>query len=138
MATTVVTGRDCTVSFTNDSGVDIDAQALSATLTKTVDRQRYETLDGPAYKTTSASGTFEMTVLADWGKANSVCEYVWGLMDQAPDTPRAISFTAASGATFAFDAYLDYPTAGGTAPDAQEVTFTFTIAGDADVTETFS
>lgn len=138
MTTTIVTGRDCNVVFTSDTGVAIDAQALSAVLTKTVDRQRYETLDGPAYKTTSSSGTFEMTVLADWGKANSLCEYVWGLMDQAPDTPRAISFTAASGAVFAFTAFLDYPTAGGTAPDAQEVTFTFTISGDAAVTETFS
>jgi hypothetical protein len=138
MATTVVTGRDCTVSFTLDGGVDIDAQALSATLTKTVDRQRYETLDGPVYKVTSASGTFEMTILADWGKSGSVCEYVWNLMDQDPNTPRPMTLTTAAGATFAFDALLDYPTAGGTAPDAQEVTFTFTVAGDGDVTETFS
>ena len=138
MSTTIITGRDCNVAFTNDAGVAVDAQAMSAVLTKTVDRQRYETLDGPRYKTTSTSGTFEMTILADWGKTNSMCEYVWGLMDQAPDTPRAITFTTAAGASFAFEVYLDYPTAGGTAPDAQEVSFVWTLAGDGAVTETFS
>jgi hypothetical protein len=138
MATTVVTGRDCSVTFTNDAGVDVNAQALSATLTKTANRERYETLDGPAYKTTSFEGTFEMEILADWGKASSVCEYVWNLMDSAPDTPRSITFVTASGATFVFDVFLAYPTAGGAAPGAQTVTMSFTLAGDAEVTETFS
>lgn len=137
MSTTVVTGRDVTVSFTNDAGVSIDTQATTAVLTKTVDRQTYQTLDGEAYKTTNVEGTFALEILADWGKANSICEYVWGLLDQAPDTPRAISFTTATGATFAFNVLLDYPTAGGTAPDAQTVSFNWKV-DKGEVTETFS
>ncbi len=137
MSTTVVTGRDVTVSFTNDAGVSIDTQATTAVLTKTVDRQTYQTLDGEAYKTTNVEGTFALEILADWGKTNSICEYVWGLLDQAPDTPRAISFTTATGATFAFNVLLDYPTAGGTGADAQTVSFDWKVEKGA-VTETFS
>ena len=49
MATQVITGRDVSLSFSGSLGTDIDAQALSATLTKTIDRQTYQTLDGEAY-----------------------------------------------------------------------------------------
>jgi hypothetical protein len=135
MATTVVTGRDCSVAFTNDSGVDVDAQALSATLTRTVTRERYETLDGPAYKVISTDGTFEMEVLADWGKEDSVCDYVWALMELDADTPRAFTFKPEPGTTITFDAYLDYPSAGGTAPGAQTVTMSFRLAGDGEATK---
>ena len=48
MATTVITGRDISLSFTG--GTDIEAQATSAVLTKTVVRETYQTLDGEAYK----------------------------------------------------------------------------------------
>jgi hypothetical protein len=137
MSTTVVTGRDVTVAFVNDAGVIIDAQATSAVLTKNVDRQTYQTLDGEAYKTTNVEGTLALEVLADWGKTSSLCEYVWGLLDTAPDTPRAMTLTTTTGATFAFNVLLDYPTAGGTAPDAQTVSFNWKVEKGA-VTETFS
>jgi hypothetical protein len=137
MSTTVVTGRDVTVAFVNDAGVIIDAQATSAVLTKNVDRQTYQTLDGEAYKTTNVEGTLALEVLADWGKTNSLCEYVWGLLDSAPDTARAMTLTTATGATFAFSVLLDYPTAGGTAPDAQTISFNWKVEKGA-VTETFS
>ena len=65
MATTVITGRDITLSFTG--GTDIEAQATSAVLTKVNERQTYQTLDGEAYKTTNISGTFALEVLdRDW------------------------------------------------------------------------
>ena len=47
MATTVITGRDISLSFTG--GTDIEAQATSAILTKVLERQTYQTLDGEAY-----------------------------------------------------------------------------------------
>ena len=43
MATTVITGRDVSLSFTG--GTDVDAQATSAILTKTNLRETYQTLD---------------------------------------------------------------------------------------------
>lgn len=135
MATVVITGRDVSLSFTG--GTDIDAQATSAILTKVNDRQVYQTLDGEAYKTTNISGTFELEMLADWGKANSVCEAIWTAAETAPDTDITITMTAATGAQFVFPIKPEFPTAGGSGVDAQTVSFTFTVS-KGEVTETFS
>jgi len=135
MATTVITGRDISLSFSG--GTDIEAQATNAVLTKVNERQAYQTLDGVAYKTTDISGTFELTMLADWGKANSVCEAIWTAAETAPDTGIEVTLTSATGAQFVFDILPEFPTAGGSGIDAQEVSFTFTVEGGA-VTETFS
>ena len=135
MATTVITGRDVSLSFTG--GTDIDAQATSAILTKVNERQAYETLDGTSYKTTNISGTFELEMLADWGKTSSVCEALWTAAESAPDTDISITMTAATGAQFVFPVKPEFPTAGGSGVDAQTVSLTFTISGGA-VVETFS
>lgn len=135
MATTVITGRDVSLSFTG--GTDIEAQATNAVLTKEVDRQTYQTLDGEAYKVVNVSGSFQLDMLADWGKASSVCEAIWTAADTAPNTEISITLTAASGAQFVFPVLPVYPTAGGSGVDAQTVSFTFPVARG-EVTETFS
>jgi hypothetical protein len=135
MATVVITGRDVGLSFTG--GTDIQAQATNAVLTKVNERQVYQTLEGEAYKTTNISGTFQLDMLADWGKANSVCEALWTAAESAPDTDISMTLTAASGAQFVFPVKPEFPTAGGGGIDAQEVSFTFTVSKGA-VTETFS
>jgi hypothetical protein len=135
MATTVITGRDVSLSFTG--GTDIDAQATSAILTKTNVREIYQTLDGEEVKTTNIEGSFELSMLADWGKANSVCEAIWTAAETAPDNSITITMTAATGAVFAFDVFPEFPTAGGAGTDAQTVDFTFKVKRGA-VTETFS
>ena len=135
MATTVITGRDISLSFTG--GTDIEAQATNAVLTKVNDRQVYQTLDGEAYKTTNISATFQLDMLADWGKANSVCEALWTAAETAPDATITMTLTSATGAVFVFDAFPEFPTAGGAGVDAQTVSFTFTVQKGA-VTETFS
>ena len=135
MATTVITGRDISLSFTG--GTDIEAQATNAVLTKEMDRQTYQTLDGEAYKVVNVTGTFQLDMLADWGKANSVCEALWTACDTAPNTEISITLTAASGAQFVFPVLPVYPTAGGSGVDAQTVSFTFPVARG-EVTETFS
>ena len=135
MATTVITGRDLTLSFTG--GTDIEAQATNAVLTKVNVRQTYETLDGAAYKTTDITGTFQLDMLADWGKADSVCEALWTAAEGAPDTDISITLTTATGAQFVFPIKPEFPTAGGSGVDAQTVSFTFTVSKGA-VVETFS
>jgi len=135
MATVVITGRDVGLSFTG--GTDIQAQATNAVLTKVNERQVYQTMDGEAYKTTNISGTFQLDMLADWGKANSVCEALWTAAETAPDTDINMTLTAASGAQFVFPVKPEFPTAGGSGIDAQTVSFTFTVSKGA-VTETFS
>lgn len=134
MATTVITGRDMTLSFSG--GTDIEAQATSAVLTKTNVRETYQTLDGEAYKTVNVEATFDLEMLADWGKTSSVCEALWAAAE-APDTPVTVTFTAATGAQFVFDILPEFPTAGGSGIDAQTVSFSFKVKQGA-VTETFS
>ena len=135
MATVVITGRDVGLSFTG--GTDIQAQATNAVLTKVNERQVYQTMDGEAYKTTNISGTFQLDMLADWGKANSVCEALWAAAETAPDTDISMTLTAASGAQFVFPVKPEFPTAGGAGVDAQTVSFSFTVSKGA-VVETFS
>ena len=135
MATVVITGGDVGLSFTG--GTDIQAQATNAVLTKVNERQVYQTLEGEAYKTTNISGTFQLDMLADWGKANSVCEALWTAAESAPDTDISMTLTAASGAQFVFPVKPEFPTAGGSGIDAQTVSFTFTVSKGA-VVETFS
>jgi hypothetical protein len=134
VATYVITGRDVNLSFAG--GTDIDAQATSAVLTKTNDRQVYQTLDGEAVKTTNVEATFDLEMLADWGKANSVCEALF-VAAKSPEQEIAITMTTATGAQFVFPVLPEYPTAGGTGNDAQTVTFNFKVARG-EVTETFS
>jgi hypothetical protein len=135
MATTVITGRDVSLSFTG--GTDVEAQATSAVLTKTNVREVYQTLDGEAYKTVNIEGTFALSMLADWGKADSVCEALWTAAETAPDTDISITLTAATGAVFIFPIKPEFPTAGGAGTDAQTVDFTFRVS-KGEVTETFS
>jgi hypothetical protein len=135
MATVVITGRDISLSFSG--GTDIEAQATNAILTKVNERQVYQTLDGEAYKTTNISATFQLDMLADWGKANSVCEALWTAAETAPDTDINITLTAATGAVFIFPVKPEFPTAGGSGIDAQTVSFTFTVS-KGDVGESFS
>ena len=134
MATTVITGRDISLSFTG--GTDIEAQATNAVLTKVNERQVYQTLDGEAYKTTNISGTFQLDMLADWGKTDSVCEAIWTAAETAPDTDISITLTSATGAQFVFPVKPEFPTAGGSGNDAQTVSFTFTVS-QGEVTETY-
>ena len=135
MATTVITGRDISLSFTG--GTDIEAQATNAVLTKTFTRETYQTLDGEAYKVVNVEGTFQLDMLADWGKTSSVCEALWTAAESAPDTSITVSLTAATGAVFSFPILPEFPTAGGSGIDAQTVSFTFKVA-KGEVTETFS
>ena len=135
MATVVITGRDVGLSFTG--GTDIQAQATNAVLTKVNDRQVYQTMEGEAYKTVNVSGTFQLDMLADWGKTGSVCEALWAAAETAPDTDISMTLTAASGAQFVFPVKPEFPTAGGSGVDAQTVSFTFTVSKGAEV-ETFS
>jgi hypothetical protein len=135
MATTVITGRDISLSFTG--GTDIEAQATSAILTKTIVRETYQTLEGEVDKTVNVEATFDLEMLADWGKVSSVCEAIWAAAESAPDTDISVTLTTATGASFVFPIMPEFPTAGGAGTDAQTVTFSFKVSKGA-VEETFS
>jgi len=124
--TTIITGRDVTFTI---GGNTFDAQATSAVLTGTTDRQTYQTLDGKTYKVIDNDFTFAIEMLADWGVAGSLCEILWNATETAPNTGINTVFTAASGAVFTFQVFPSWPSAGGTAPDAQTVSLTLQVIG---------
>lgn len=125
MPTTVISGRN--VSITIDSKV-YDPQVLSATLTTTLDRIAYETIDGRVWNAIDSDATLTIEMLADWGASSggsdSFCEIMWGKADTAPNTALAYTFVAATGASFGGNLYPSFPEAGGSGKDAQTVTFT--------------
>ena len=136
MSTTIITGRD--VTFTLDTK-PYDAQTTSATLSCDTIIETYQTLDGRAYKQVDKQWSFTIELLQDWG-ANpaygSLFENMWNNAEQNPNTTVAVSFTAASGATFSFNVLPIFPSAGGAAPGALTDTWTLTVVGQP--TETFS
>ncbi len=136
MSTTIITGRD--VTFTLDTK-PYDAQTTSATLSAETIIETYQTLDGRAYKSVDKQWTFTVELLQDWG-ANpaygSLFESMWANAETAPNTPVAVSFTAASGASFSFNVLPIFPSAGGAAPGALTDTWTLTVVGQP--TESFS
>lgn len=133
MPTTIITGRDLTLTI---ASTNYDAQATSATLANSPTIETYQTLDGKAYKHIDDQWTFDVSMLADWGAASSLCEALWSACESAPNTTLAVSLTAVTGAVFAFNVMPVFPAVGGTAPDAQTVDLSFTVVGTP--TETFS
>jgi hypothetical protein len=123
MATTIVTGRN--VSFSID-GDTFDAQATSAILTVESTINTYQTLDGKAYYTTDTQGSFAVEMLSDWGAASSLCEMLWNSAVSAPNTGLEVILETETGSTFTFEVQPIQPSAGGTAPDAQTQSLTFT------------
>jgi hypothetical protein len=123
MPTNIITGRD--VSFTID-GDQYSSQATSAILTIDSTINTYQTLAGKAYFTTDTQGTFAVEMLADWGSAGSLCQALWDAATSAPNTALPVVLTAETGTAFAFSVQPIQPSVGGTAPDAQTVSLSFT------------
>lgn len=133
MSTTIITGRDLTLTIATTS---YDAQATSASLSNSPTIDTYQTLDGKAYKHVDDQWTFDVEMLADWGASGSLCEALWSACESAPNTTLAVSLTAVSGAVFAFNVLPVFPSVGGAAPSAQTVSLSFTVVGTP--SETFS
>ena len=122
----IITGRD--VSFTI-GGNNFDAQTTSAVLSNEHTIETYQTLDGPAYKAINDQWSFAVEMLADWGATPSLCETLWGDAEASPNTGISTVLTAVTGAQFTFQVLPEWPSVGGTAPDAQTVSFNFTVIG---------
>lgn len=134
MATTIITGRDLALTIATTS---YDAQVTAATLSNDPTIESYQLIDGTkAYKHIDDQWTLEVEMLADWGASGSLCEALWTACESAPNTTLAASLTAVSGAVFAFNVMPVFPAVGGTSPDAQTVSLSFTVVGTP--AETFS
>jgi hypothetical protein len=124
--TTIITGRDLVLTIAT---VNYDAQATSAVLANSPTVETYQTLDGKAYKHIDDQWTFDVSMLADWGAASSLCEALWTACETAPNTVLAVSLTAVTGAVFTFNVMPVFPAVGGAAPDAQTVDLSFIVVG---------
>jgi len=133
MPTTVITGRD--ISLTIDSKAYGD-QTTSTTLATALERNAYETIDGKVFYALDTTATLSVTMLADWGATNSLCEAMWTAASSAPNTSLAYTFTAATGAVFTGNVLPVFPDASGTGKDAQSITFV--LQGTAKPTLTIS
>lgn len=121
MPTTIVTGRDITFTLAT---VSYDAQTTSVTLVNAPVITTYQTLDGKAYKHIDDQYTLNIELLADWGVASSLFEAMWTAFTNAPNTALAFVLITATGASFAGTCFPVFPTAGGSAPDAQTDSWT--------------
>ena len=133
MATTIITGRDLTLTIAT---TNYDAQATSAVLSNAPTVTTYQTLDGKAYKHIDDQWTLDVEMLADWGASGSLCEALWTAWESAPNTTLAVSLTAVTGAVFTCNVMPVVPSIGGAAPDAQTVSLSFVVVGNP--SETFS
>jgi hypothetical protein len=133
VATTVITGRDLTLTIASAA---YDAQTTSATLSNSPTIDTYQTLDGKAYKHIDDQWTLAIDLLADWGATSSLFEAMWAAAESAPNTTLAVSLTAVTGAVFTCNVLPVFPSVGGGAPGAQTDSWSFTVVGTP--TETFS
>lgn len=123
---TVLTGQD--LALTIDSTV-FDVQTLSTSLTIEDNREVFETLDGPVYKTLQQPYALEVTMLSDWGTTGSLCEALASAALTAPDTSLTATLvvTGANATTTAtFKVFPTVPPMTGAGTTQSETTVTLT------------
>ena len=112
MATTIITGRDITISL---ASTNYAAQTLSITMVNAPVITTYQALTGKQYKHIDDQWTLNLNLLADWGATSSLFEAMWTAFTSSPNTALAFTMVTATGASFAGTAFPVAPTAGGTA-----------------------
>jgi hypothetical protein len=132
MSTTIITGNSLTLTI--DSKV-FAPQVLNVELAVEDTQEVYETLAGPAYKTTTQPFGISLTMLADWSVTGGLCATLQGkalgegvsAAGRAPDT--GVTFTmvqagATHSTTFTGKVFPKVPPMGGAGADVSEITFT--------------
>jgi len=125
---TILTGADLTLTIDSDA---YDAQTISTSFSYTPDQQVLETLSGPVYTTLTKPYSLDVTMYADWGATNSLCEALSSAALTDPDTSLAFTLvyvgpnatTTVSGKVF--PAVPPFSGEGATAAQT-----TFTLVGD--------
>jgi len=129
----VITGSDVSLTIKDKDGVDVvySPQTLSVTLTSTSNREVYETLSGPFYKSLVREYELSITGLADWGHTDSVCDALEQAFTDDPDTALAFTMVAVNDpntVTYAGKVFPKVPTAGGSGAEVTQ--FDVTLNGD--------
>jgi hypothetical protein len=124
----VITGSDVTLEI---DGTVFTPQTINATLTSAAEREVYETLSGPFYKTLVREYELAITGLADWGHTDSVCDALNDAFDADPDTSISFTMTAINQpntVTVSGKVFPQVPGAGGTGAEVTQ--FDVTLTGD--------
>lgn len=132
----VITGSE--VALTIDSVV-FTPQVTNVTLTSEAEREVYETLSGPFYKTLVREYELDITGLADWGATGSVCEALQSAFDTDPDTSIEFVMTATNDpntVTVTGKVFPKVPAAGGEGAETTE--FDVSLTGDVNETLTIT
>ena len=132
MSTTTITGNELTLVIDSEN---YHPQVLSVELEVEDTQEVFETLAGPAYRTTTQPFSLNLTMLADWGVSGGLCAKLQGKAlgegagqsGRAPDT--GITFTMTqTGAThatvFTGKVFPKVPPMGGAGAEVSEITFT--------------
>ena len=131
MSTTIITGNELTVEI---DGNQYAPQALTVELEVEDTQEVFETLGGPAYKTTTQPFEMNLTMLADWGVEGGLCSALQAKAlgegenqtGRAPDTGIAFTMTQVGGthrAIFTGNVFPKVPPMGGTGAEVSEISF---------------
>ncbi len=124
----VITGSEVTITIVS---VPFTPQVTNVTLTSEAEREVYETLSGPFYKTLVREYELDITGLADWGASGSVCDALQDAFENDPDTSVTFSMTAVNDpntVTVTGKVFPKVPAAGGTGAEVTE--FDVSLTGD--------
>ena len=124
----VITGSEITLTIDD---VDFKPQVTNVTLTSEAEREVYETLSGPFYKTLVREYELDISGLADWGLEDSVCDALKDAFDADPDEGIEFVMTAVNDpntVTVTGTVFPKVPAAGGTGAEVTE--FEVTLTGD--------
>lgn len=121
----IQTGRTLTVEV---NSVAYSAQVAEVTLVPNQTVDQYITLTDTTAVAQPTTWQLNVRAFQDWGEVGSFCDAMW----TAAAAGTAISFElgADNSTTFTGDIIPNYPTAGGPADSALEVSFTFEVDGD--------
>jgi hypothetical protein len=121
---TIQTGR--TLDVTIDS-VDYSAQVAEVTLVPNETVDQYVTLTDTTAVRQPTTWTLNVRAFQDWGAVGSFCDAMW----TAAAAGTAVSFSLGldGSGTLSGDIIPVYPTAGGPADSALEVSYTFEVNG---------
>jgi hypothetical protein len=129
----VITGSEVTLTIDDKDGtpVSYSPQVTSVTLTSTAERNVYETLSGPFYKTLVREYELSISGLADWGHTDSVCDALEQAFADDPDAPLDFELVAVNDPntiTVSGKVFPKVPAAGGTGAEVTQ--FDVTLTGD--------
>jgi len=131
MSTTIITGNELTLTI---DAKTFAPQVLNVELAVEDTQETFETLSGPAYKTTTQPFSMSLTMLSDWSTNDGLCATLQGKalgegagqVGRAPDT--GVTFTMVqTGAThlttFTGKVFPKVPPASGAGAEVTEISF---------------